>query len=76
MKIQVLKQSMLLKNSSIIKKISKNTKLHPAIITACKDHFELDMYLKCLNNNELDKIQLFDIQFKVRPSKKSDVCTI
>lgn len=57
-------------------KISKNTKLHPAIITACKDHFELDMYLKCLNNNELDKFQLFDIQFKVRPSKKSDVCTI
>lgn len=57
-------------------KISKNTKLHPAIITACKDYFELDMYLKCLNNNELDKIQLFDIRFKVRPSKKSDVCTI
>lgn len=43
------------------------THLHPAIITACKNLEELDIYLDCLDDNELDKFSCFDIIYKSVP---------
>ena len=43
------------------------THLHPAIITACKNLEELDIYLDCLDDNELDKFSCFDIVYKTVP---------
>jgi hypothetical protein len=43
------------------------THLHPAIITACKNVEELDIYLDCLDDNELDKFSCFDIIYKSVP---------
>lgn len=41
--------------------------LHPAIISACKNLEELDIYLDCLDDNELDKFSCFDIIYKAMP---------
>ena len=43
--------------------------LNPAVIAACKDLDELDIYLDCLDDNELDKFSCFKIQYNVPPSK-------
>lgn len=47
--------------------------LHPAIITACKSVDELDIYLDCLEDNELDKFSCFKIVYQTLPmiNKKS-----
>lgn len=50
--------------------LSHNSLLNPAIITACKNLDELDIYLDCLDSNELDKFNLFKIVFDILPSKK------
>lgn len=50
--------------------LSCNTLLNPAIITACKNLDELDIYLDYLSNNELDKFKLFEIIYEVAPSIK------
>lgn len=44
-----------------------NYNLHPAIITACKNIDELDVYLSCLEDDQLDKFNLFDIKFEMLP---------
>ena len=44
--------------------------LNPAIIAACKDLNELDIYLDCLDDNELDKFSCFNIQYDVPPAAK------
>ena len=49
-----------------------NNNLHPAIITACKSLDELDIYLSCLEYNELDDFHFFKVQFKVTPSVTQD----
>ena len=41
--------------------------LNPAIITACKNLRELDIYLDCLDDNELDKFKCFKIVYKAVP---------
>ena len=41
--------------------------LHPAIITACKNLEELDIYLDCLDDNELNKFSCFSIIYKSLP---------
>ncbi len=43
--------------------------LNPAVIAACKDLDELDIYLDCLDDNELDKFSCFKISYAVPPSK-------
>lgn len=50
-----------------------NYNLHPAIITACRNLDELDIYLDCLENNETKKFKCFNIIFEIPPiiSKKS-----
>lgn len=47
--------------------LSFNNYLNPAIITACKNLDELDIYLDCLNSNELDKFSLFEIKYEILP---------
>ncbi len=42
--------------------ISQNEKIHPAIITACKNKDELDTYIQCLQNNS--KFKIFDIKYE------------
>ena len=50
-----------------------NYNLQPAIITACKNLNELDIYLSCLEFNELEDFRFFKIVYDVLPvvSKKS-----
>lgn len=50
-----------------------NYNLHPAIITACRNLDELDIYLDCLENNETEKFKCFNIIFEIPPilSQKS-----
>lgn len=45
-----------------------NYNLHPAIIAACKNLNELDIYLACLEYNELKDFNFFDIQYEVAPA--------
>lgn len=45
--------------------------LNPAVIAACKDLDELDIYLDCLDDNELEKFSCFKIQYDIPPTKKS-----
>ena len=47
-----------------------NGNLHPAIITACKNLDELDIYLSCLEYNELSDFKFFNIVYDALPSKK------
>ena len=49
--------------------LSFNNLLNPAIITACKNLDELDVYLDCLNSNELDKFTFFEIKYEILPRK-------
>lgn len=44
-----------------------NYELNPAIISACKNLDELDIYLDCLEENELDKFDLFKIKYEILP---------
>ena len=43
--------------------------LNPAVIAACKDLDELDIYLDCLDDNELEKFSCFKILYSVPPTK-------
>ena len=42
-----------------------NYSLHPAIITACNSLDELDIYLACLDENDLDDFKFFNIKYEV-----------
>ena len=42
-----------------------NYNLHPAIITACKNLNELDIYIACLEDNTLDEFEFFDIKYEI-----------
>ena len=44
-----------------------NYNLHPAIITACRDLDELDIYLDYLESNETEKFECFNIIFEIPP---------
>ena len=47
--------------------LSFNSKLHPAIISACRNLNELDIYLDYLDNNQTDKFNCFSIIFEISP---------
>lgn len=49
-----------------------NYNLHPAIITACKNLDELDIYLSCLEDNKLEDFNLFDIKFIGLPTIRTN----
>lgn len=42
--------------------------LNPIIITACRNLDELDIYLDCLEENELFDFKCFEIRFEVSPN--------
>ena len=42
--------------------------IHPAIIAACKNLEQLDIYLDCLDDNELEKFSCFLIEYKAMPA--------
>ena len=42
-----------------------NSSLHPAIITACKSLDELDVYLSCLEYNELQDFKFFKVEYDI-----------
>ena len=42
-----------------------NYSLHPAIISACKSIDELDIYLACLEENDLDDFKFFKIIYEI-----------
>ena len=42
--------------------------LNPIIIAACRNLEELDIYLDCLDENELFDFRCFEIRFEVAPS--------
>jgi len=46
-----------------------NSLLNPAIITACKNLNELDIYLDYLDSNELDKFDIFKVKYEILPAK-------
>jgi len=41
--------------------------LHPAIVAACKNLDELNVYLDCLDKNELDDFKVFNIVYEMHP---------
>lgn len=53
---------------SLAIELFSNYNLHPAIITACKNLNELDIYLSCLEYNELDDFHFFKIQYEYAPA--------
>ena len=44
-----------------------NSNLNPAVIRAAKDLKELNVYLDCLYENEIEKFDCFKIIYKVLP---------
>ena len=41
--------------------------LNPIIIAACRNLDELDIYLACMDENELSHFPCFEIKFEVMP---------
>ena len=41
--------------------------LYPAIISACKNLDELNVYIDCLDKNELDDFKIFNIEYELYP---------
>ena len=41
--------------------------LHPAIISACRSLNDLDVYLDCLDKNELEDFKIFKIKYELYP---------
>ena len=52
-----------------------NYNLHPAVISACKTVNELDVYLSCLEYNELDDFHFFKTIFKISPTISKTIKT-
>lgn len=51
-----------------------NYNLHPAIITACENQEQLDIYLSCLEDNKLEEFNFFTIKFEIPPSSSAVKC--
>lgn len=52
-----------------------NSALHPAVISSCDNLNQLDVYLSCLEYDELEDFYFFDIVYKIPPLKtnKTDI---
>ena len=50
--------------------VTFKSNLNPAVITACNNIEELDMYMECLELNDLDKFNTFKIEYESLPVKK------
>lgn len=62
-------QASLLDSLDLALELMKNRYVHPAIITACKNSDQLDVYLDCLETNELDDFPFFKIKYELYPMK-------
>ena len=51
-------------------KLMHNYKLHPAVISACRNIDELNCFLDCLDEDSLNSFDIFDIKFDALPTKK------
>lgn len=51
-----------------------NYNLHPAIITACENQEQLDIYLSCLEDDKLSEFRFFNIKFEIPPSNNVVKC--
>ena len=54
---------------SVATEMTFNNLLNPAIITACQNLDQLDVYLDCLSSNELDKFNYFKVKYEILPKK-------
>ena len=59
-----------LKALSLASELFMNFNLHPAIISACRNIDQLDIYLACLEDNTLNEFKFFDIKYEVAPKVK------
>ena len=50
--------------------VAFNSKLNPAVITACRNFEQLEAYLDCLELNELSKFDYFEIKYEFSLAKK------
>jgi len=48
--------------------LSFNSTLNPAVITACRNKNELDIYLDCLEEKELEQFKIFEIKYELNPT--------
>lgn len=71
--IETMKLARKRENYSLFDAISLATEmmgkrlLYPAIISACKTLNDLDVYLDCLDKNELDDFKIFKIKYELYP---------
>ena len=54
---------------SVATEMTFNNSLNPAVITACENLDQLDVYVDCLSSNELDKFNYFKVKYEVLPKK-------
>lgn len=59
-----------LKALSLASELFMNYNLHPAIISACRNIDQLDVYLACLEDDTLNEFKFFDIKYEVAPKVK------
>lgn len=52
---------------TIATEMMKKRFLHPAIISACRTLNELDVYLDCLDKNELEDFKIFKVKYELYP---------
>lgn len=64
-----------LKAMDLALELFSNYNLHPAVISACKTVNELDVYLSCLEYNELEDFHFFKTIFKISPTISKTVKT-
>ena len=57
----------LLESISLATEMMRKRLLHPAIISACRTVDELDVYLDCLDKNELNDFKIFKIEYELYP---------
>lgn len=50
--------------------VTFKSNLNPAVITACNNLSELDQFLDCLEENKLDKFNIFKVEYEGLPSIK------
>lgn len=51
--------------------LSFNNLLNPAVIVACKNLDELDIYLDCLDSKELENFKFFEVKYEISPKLKN-----
>lgn len=54
---------------SVATEMTFNNSLNPAVITACENLDQLDVYVDCLSSNELDKFSYFKVKYEALPKK-------